>query len=816
MSEQVKKGWLHTREGDKFVPITLVENVYSRSGTPYDNIVKQYLAEWKSDNDTDITDIRAELNSQATDISNLENIVNVNHTEILERLKNFEDTDDGTLWISDTSGNIIAYINADGLHALDVEIKSGMTMSQLESDVAKLQTDAIDLDGRLDAIDSIFGAYDETSKVLYIIDKDENVIAYIDDIGVHSINLYIQGARDYLTLDKELTEAQKNIVSLQEKDISLAKDIEKNAASIVSNAADIKTNADNIQINADNIDKLEDRATTLETIVGNDNSGLVKQANDNTAAINKNAEDITKLDGRIGFEESKRVENEARITEVERKTKHQDARDEDEVLYIIDNKERVIAYVDDTGIHSINVYSGDNNINTELEFLRQEATDLHQNIVDEAAARIEKDNQLETKITSNKDLIDGIHAVFGGYDNTSTAFYIIDKDNNVVAYFDASGLNVIDVTIGDKNSDKYALYKVITDLLTDDIEIHKQLDNHENRVNVLEAWKPDEIAAREEVAANLSKVANFYVSQEKAPRNNGDLALDDDGNLTIWNGLIGDWEDFIGLSRQLKEKTQYFDGSSSDSFYIVDKNDKVVAYFDKEGFHAIRVYVGGLDDNEQYEVYQDLTTLYTNLDIEKQRSERIDTDHEERLSVIEKQIHALGNIMQFAGAVDTAPADVSGYQDGDVIVEISSGKEYVLSNGVWVELGDTSAELEAIQRLQAIVGDPGTIEKTHEARLDLLETNLAEESDAREEADKAINDTLDSLQANMNWTNSDGKLFIIDDNNNVIAYFDEEGLTTYNTTIQTLKNGNIEYKKNLQVNGIYFSDKQSVQINWLD
>lgn len=742
MSEQVRKGWLHTREGDKFVPITLVENVYSRSGTPYDTIVKQYLAELKSNNDTDITDIRAELSSQATDISNLENVVNANHTEILERLKNFEDTDDGTLWISDISGNVIAYINAEGLHTIDVKIKSGMTMSKLETDVSKLQTDVIDLDGRLDAIDSIFGAYDETSKVLlYIIDKDENVVAYIDDMGIHSINLYIQGARDYLTLDKELTEAQENIVNLQAED-----------------------------------EELHDR---------------------------------------IGFQETKRIENESRITELERKTKHQDVSDADEVLFV-DKYDQVVAYVDKDGIHSINVYSGSNNVNVELENIRQDALNLHQKIANETAARIEKDNQLETKIISNKDLIDKIHAVFGGYDNTSTAFYIIDKEDNVVAYFDASGLNVIDVTIGDKNSEKYPLYKIITDLLADDIEIHKQLDDHENRVNVLESWKPDEIAAREAVAAHLSKVANFYVSQDKTPKNNGDLALDTSGNLTIWNGLTGAWEDFIGLSRQLKEKTQYFDGSSSDSFYIVDKNNKVVAYFDKEGFHAIRVYVGGLDDSKQYEVYQDLTTLFADLDAEKQRSERVDTDHDDRLKVIEKQIHALGNIMQFAGAVDTIPADISGYQDGDVIVEISSGKEYVLSNGVWVELGDTSAELEAIQRLQAIVGDPGTIEKTHETRLDLLETNLAEESDAREEADKAINDTLDSLQANMNWTNSDGKLFIIDDNNNVIAYFDEEGLTTYNTTIQTLKNGNIEYKKNLQVNGIYFSDKESVSINWLD
>ena len=67
----------------------------------------------------------------------------------------------------------------------------------------------------------------------------------------------------------------------------------------------------------------------------------------------------------------------------------------------------------------------------------------------------------------------------------------------------------------------------------------------------------------------------------------------------------------------------------------------------------------------------------------------------------------------------------------------------------------------------------------------------------------------------MNWTNNDGKLFIIDDSNNVVAYFDEEGLTTYNTIVQTVKNGNIEYKKNLQVNGIYLSDKESVTINWL-
>lgn len=36
MAEQIKKGWLYTREDEKFAPNTLVENVYTRSGTPYD------------------------------------------------------------------------------------------------------------------------------------------------------------------------------------------------------------------------------------------------------------------------------------------------------------------------------------------------------------------------------------------------------------------------------------------------------------------------------------------------------------------------------------------------------------------------------------------------------------------------------------------------------------------------------------------------------------------------------------------------------------------------------------------------------------
>jgi len=35
-TSKLQKGWLKTREGNKFAPATLVDNVFSMDGTPYD------------------------------------------------------------------------------------------------------------------------------------------------------------------------------------------------------------------------------------------------------------------------------------------------------------------------------------------------------------------------------------------------------------------------------------------------------------------------------------------------------------------------------------------------------------------------------------------------------------------------------------------------------------------------------------------------------------------------------------------------------------------------------------------------------------
>lgn len=66
---------------------------------------------------------------------------------------------------------------------------------------------------------------------------------------------------------------------------------------------------------------------------------------------------------------------------------------------------------------------------------------------------------------------------------------------------------------------------------------------------------------------------------------------------------------------------------------------------------------------------------------------------------LKREIGSLTNIMNFRGAVGSTE-DIADPVDGDVVVVTGAGKEYVYSNGKWVELGDTSAERKDITALQ--------------------------------------------------------------------------------------------------------------------
>lgn len=86
---------------------------------------------------------------------------------------------------------------------------------------------------------------------------------------------------------------------------------------------------------------------------------------------------------------------------------------------------------------------------------------------------------------------------------------------------------------------------------------------------------------------------------------------------------------------------------------------------------------------------------------------------------LKREIGSLTNIMNFRGAVGSTE-DIADPVDGDVVVVTGTGKEYVYSNGKWVELGDTSAERKDITALQGRMGTAEGDIQTLNAKVDDL------------------------------------------------------------------------------------------------
>lgn len=108
-------------------------------------------------------------------------------------------------------------------------------------------------------------------------------------------------------------------------------------------------------------------------------------------------------------------------------------------------------------------------------------------------------------------------------------------------------------------------------------------------------------------------------------------------------------------------------------------------------------------DSKVAELVSADTTLQGNIDAEKTARENADTAQIERIADLESKITGLTGAMHFEGVKAEVPADVSGYEAGDVI--IVGEKEYVFNGTEFVEFGDVSAEGERISALETTVGD---------------------------------------------------------------------------------------------------------------
>ena len=44
--EKVHQGWLYTRDGNKFAPITLIDDIFAMNGKKYKDVRKYYFNRW--------------------------------------------------------------------------------------------------------------------------------------------------------------------------------------------------------------------------------------------------------------------------------------------------------------------------------------------------------------------------------------------------------------------------------------------------------------------------------------------------------------------------------------------------------------------------------------------------------------------------------------------------------------------------------------------------------------------------------------------------------------------------------------------------
>lgn len=143
--------------------------------------------------------------------------------------------------------------------------------------------------------------------------------------------------------------------------------------------------------------------------------------------------------------------------------------------------------------------------------------------------------------------------------------------------------------------------------------------------------------------------------------------------------------------------------------------------------------------------------------------EAADTALDGRLDAVEDKLATVSNVMDFRGAV-TAKPEVDGYQNGDVIVVTEgddAGKEFVLSNGEWVEFGSTSAADNAIAELQRDVQDleNNKVDKTaYNAKVAELEA-----------ADGTLQDNIDTLSGTVTANKNTYDAYITSNNARVQA-----------------------------------------------
>lgn len=417
--EKIHQGWLYTRDGEKFAPITLIDDVFAMNGKKYKDVVNGDINSLKSTLNTALSSLNTTNSTQDTQIKALQNEDKAIRQEIVDKFANLNTDDNDKLFVIDKNDNVMAYIDASGVHSLDFLVgEKGVSIAKfIEDDYKSFVTSTTGTLSDLTKKLANFG--DDESDKFFIVDQYNNVIAYFDSEGTKSINFTTPEGN----LNQVIADLDEEIGVRED----LAKDVGANGVAIAQIKKDIqyfnatdedtklfvidKNNYVIAYIDAAGVHSLDffSSSTSLE----NTYNKLNKEITDRGDAIIELKKYVDTQDSGVTEAYKKAIKDEA------------DARAQ-----------------------------ADNGLAKSLSDAKQE---LQGNIDKEIEARQQGDQSNAAAIATNQANISGnasqianIKKDLENFDLTaSDAMYIIDKNTNVLAKFDSVGLTVTNVVLGE-------------------------------------------------------------------------------------------------------------------------------------------------------------------------------------------------------------------------------------------------------------------------------------------------------------------------------------------------------------------------------
>lgn len=465
----------------------------------------------------------------------------------LENAPSIMEDDTGILYIVDEQNNIVAYIDAEGIHtvAVDINGEPALTNSAIENIYAK-KTELFNKD-----YNSLINApiTNEGEDARFIItDNNGNIIITIDENGLITTNVFADNLYDKDAINAKIQEIPKDYNELE--NIPITQTGDDDSLIITDSDNNIAVKIDEQGLNASNLLIKGNQVATIQDIE------------------NAELDDIT----------------ETRVQEMIR-----DA--------IADSDPSSNEYVD-SKVAEAKAYTDEKLVEA------KEYTDSKTFTKESVNTELVQPALAEAK-TYTDEKLDNITSL-GSSDKEIT---IVDNDSNIIAKIDETGINTTalyeeGIAIKDKYASKESVENISTELgnleestLSQLTQIRTDLDN----VNAKTGEDiPTSSTDNTSINDTINNVKSTYAKQT-------DLFSKDYNDLTNTPDLFsGDYNDLTNKPELFSKKyedlidapmTSYEDDSA---LYIVDKNQVIIATITDAGISTTYLYENGIRLSDTY------------------------------------------------------------------------------------------------------------------------------------------------------------------------------------------------------------------------